>query len=60
MSQPPKKRRSTTFLGMAVFFLLLIWALWHGVIGPRVIDPLPGDPDVVAPAPDPDREPPRE
>lgn len=45
---------------MAVFFLIVIWALWHGVIGPRVIEPVPGDPEALTPAPDPERAPPVE
>ena len=57
--QTPQKARSRSFLGMAVFFLVIFWALWHGVIGPRVIAPTPGTQEA-PPPPDPEREPPRE
>lgn len=60
MFDSASKRRSRSFLGMAVFFLIVIWALWHGVIGPRVIEPVPGDPEALTPAPDPERAPPVE
>ena len=41
---PPRgNSKGATILGIAVFFLLLFWALWHGVIGPRVIEPVPAD-----------------
>lgn len=54
------KRRTATYFGLAAFLLIVFWALWHGVVGPRVIDPIPGDPEAVAPAPDPERAPPTE
>jgi hypothetical protein len=36
--------RTVTLLGMAAFLVILLWGLWHGVIGPRVIEPVPGVP----------------
>lgn len=58
MSDKASKGKKGSILGLGLFFLIIIWAMWHGVIGPRVIEPTPGTQE--APAPDPTREPPRE
>ena len=59
MSSNSSSNKTATILGVGIFFLLVVWAMWHGIIGPRVIEPTPGDP-AMAQAPDPDREPPRD
>lgn len=41
MKSPKTNPRHATIFGVGIFLLLVIWALWHGVIGPRVIEPVP-------------------
>ncbi|WOI52052.1 hypothetical protein [Parvularcula sp. LCG005] len=53
-----KKSRFQLGIGFILFVLLIGWALWHGIIGPRVIAPVYTN---EAPPPlDYDREPPRD
>lgn len=59
MSEKPAGNNKTTLLGIGVFAVLVALGLWHGVIGPRVIEPIPGTQEA-PPPPDPSREPPRE
>ncbi|ADM10662.1 hypothetical protein PB2503_13124 [Parvularcula bermudensis HTCC2503] len=57
---PKGRGKTATLLGGSIFAVIVLWALWHGVVGPRVIAPTPGIPYDQAPAPDPNRAPPTE
>ncbi|MGV6820276.1 MAG: hypothetical protein ACWA5T_07220 [Parvularcula sp.] len=43
-STPFGRGTNITFFGVGIFLLIVLWGLWHGIVGPRVIAPTPGEP----------------
>lgn len=50
MTDTSPQIKRTTLFGVGLFGLFVAWALWHGIIGPRVIEPTPGVLPAASPA----------